>query len=663
VIARILRAGRVRWRLAADALGALFGSSRISDRELAEAVGLRSVDDLETHALEHSGQFFFRREELRDLAERFRRDYGDQAGAVIERADSALRHEFDLLGSGPTNVGDSINWFADLATKRSWRRSYSAFLPVQMNDRRTDIKRVWELSRCQHFGALGQAYALTGDEKYAQEWVAQMADWDRRNPPMLGPNWIVAMEVAIRIVNWMWGYFFMSGSPAFSKDASVIFFRNVLSHGRFIRRHLESYGNHRFSDFTGLAFLGFVFPQFAEAAEWRRAAVDGLCKECAGQVREDGVHFEGSVDYHRLVLEMTAAAVLLMRRNGADVPETVTEALTRMFAFVAGYLKPDGSAPRVGDGDDGRLQELVTTDKGDHAYLLSLACAITGDASFKMDAQVHPEAFWLLGKEGRKAFEGLAGPERKAVSQGFCESGFYILRSRRVYCFVSCRRPDRTDRGAHVHNDHLSFEACVDGVDFIVDPGTYVYTADIDARNMFRGTEAHSTIMVDGSEINRFDWDDPFRLRDVANCTVTAWSTDVSQDVLHARHDGYMRLPGVLRVERTFGLDREFDTLRIRDRVDGEGEHRISWRFHLAPEVSAQVEGKSVSVECGGVAAVLELEEGSAPLRVMRGRHSPRYGRRVETLVVSADVRAVLPIDVQWLLRPVSLGTERQVQR
>ena len=660
MIARILRAGHARGRLAVDALGTLLGRSRISDRELAEAMGLRSADDLGSLSQAKGGRFFFRREDVPALADEFRRRYPHDAAAVIERADAVLRHEFDLLGSGPTNAGDSINWFADLMTKRSWRRSYSAFLPVRMKDRRTDIKRVWELSRCQHFGVLGQAYVLTGDEKYAREWVAQMIDWDRRNPPMLGPNWMVAMEVAIRIVNWVWGYFFMSGSSAFSNDAPAVFYRNVLSHGRFIMRHLESYGNHRFSDFTGLAVLGFVFPQLTEAAGWRRAAVDGLCDECKKQVREDGVHFEGSIDYHRLVLEMGAAAVLLMRRNETEVPAPVSDALARMFAFGAGYLKPDGSGPRTGDGDDGRLQELAVTGKRDHSYLLSLACAVTGDSSFKKNARVHPEAFWLLGREGLERFEALEMPGRKVVSQGFAESGFYVLRSGRLYCFVSCRRPDKADRGAHIHNDHLSFEACIGGVDVIVDPGTYVYTADIDARNTFRGTEAHNSIMVDGSEVNRLDLDDPFKLRDAANCTVTVWSTQGSQDVLHARHDGYVRLPGVFRVERTFGLDREYDTLRIRDRVGGEGEHRISWRFHLAPEVSARVEGNCVFLSAGPVAAVLELEEGEAPLRVMRGWHSPGYGRRIETLVASADVRAVLPIDVQWLLRPVSLDLRRQ---
>jgi len=60
----------------------------------------------------------------------------------------------------------------------------------------------------------------------------------------------------------------------------------------------------------------------------------------------------------------------------------------------------------------------------------------------------------------------------------------------------------RAGRGGHAHNDKLSFELCVDGEDVIVDPGTYVYTADPYLRNLFRGTEYHNTIFFEGVEQN-----------------------------------------------------------------------------------------------------------------------------------------------------------------
>ena len=46
--------------------------------------------------------------------------------------------------------------------------------------------------------------------------------------------------------------------------------------------------------------------------------------------------------------------------------------------------------------------------------------------------------------------------------------------------------------GGHSHNDKLSIELNIKGKDLIVDPGVYVYTLNINERNKFRSTKAHS---------------------------------------------------------------------------------------------------------------------------------------------------------------------------
>ena len=59
-----------------------------------------------------------------------------------------------------------------------------------------DIKVPWELSRFQHFTILGQAYILSKEEKYAQEFVNQVTDWIEHNPVGFGVNWACPMDVA-----------------------------------------------------------------------------------------------------------------------------------------------------------------------------------------------------------------------------------------------------------------------------------------------------------------------------------------------------------------------------------------------------------------------------------------------------------------------------------
>ena len=76
-----------------------------------------------------------------------------------------------------------------------------------------DKKITWELNRHQHFVKLGQAYWLTGDEKYAATFVDHLKSWMDQNPPKLGINWASSLEVAFRSISWLWAL-------AFFKDSS-----------------------------------------------------------------------------------------------------------------------------------------------------------------------------------------------------------------------------------------------------------------------------------------------------------------------------------------------------------------------------------------------------------------------------------------------------------
>ena len=76
----------------------------------------------------------------------------------------------------------------------------------------------------------------------------------------------------------------------------------------------------------------------------------------------------------------------------------------------------------------------------------------------------------------------------------------------------------------------------------ISDSGTYVYTEDFSARNLFRSTAYHNTPQVDGEEINRFVGpDELFTLRADAS-EVRAWRPGETADIFIGSHSGYERL-------------------------------------------------------------------------------------------------------------------------
>ena len=133
---------------------------------------------------------------------------------IVQAADRICEHSFDLLGSGVVKLGWPIDWHSDFKTGHRWNPGqYHAEIRPASYPGGYDLKVPWELSRCQHFPWLGQAYWLTGNEKYTREFRAEVEDWIQQNTPDYGVNWACSMDIAIRAVNWLWGYAFFQSSP------------------------------------------------------------------------------------------------------------------------------------------------------------------------------------------------------------------------------------------------------------------------------------------------------------------------------------------------------------------------------------------------------------------------------------------------------------------
>jgi len=86
--------------------------------------------------------------------------------------------------------------------------------------------------------------------------------------------------------------------------------------------------------------------------------------------------------------------------------------------------------------------------------------------------------------------------DRVPVTQGlhtyaYPAFGLYVFRSDRLFLAVRCGPVGRRGQGGHDHADQLSIELTVDGVDWIADPGTYVYTPSPQHRNQYRSVKAH----------------------------------------------------------------------------------------------------------------------------------------------------------------------------
>ena len=132
-----------------------------------------------------------------------------------------------------------------------------------------DKKIVWELNRHQYFITLGQAYWLTGDQRYAQTFVSHLDSWMDQNPPKLGINWASSLEVAFRSISWLWALYFFKDSPALTAPTFLRTLKFLYLQARHLETYLSTYfspNTHLTGEALGLFYLGTLLPEFRRRA-------------------------------------------------------------------------------------------------------------------------------------------------------------------------------------------------------------------------------------------------------------------------------------------------------------------------------------------------------------------------------------------------------------
>jgi hypothetical protein len=526
---------------------------------------------------------------------------GDSRAEFLAHTEALVDRRFDLLGSGPVTLHE-IDWLLDFKTGRRWPLVHRSQVPIAFADG-SDIKVPWELSRCQHLPLLAAAWRLTGDRGYRDEIGRQLESWIDANPAEFGPNWVIAMEPAIRATNWLATLALLAPAPA-SEPWSRKALASLLQHGRFVRGHLERgpvRGNHYLANVVGLLMVSALFAG-REGAGWLRWSVDALEAELRHQVLPDGVDHEMSIPYHRLVTEMfvcgTQAADALA--PGA-LPASHHRRVMQMLMFTRDVTRPDGLAPSVGDSDDGRF--LPLSDYG-----------------------ADPRSHLHLFDQAQVAYSPTTS------SAAYRSAGFYVMRSPSLYVLIRCGPTGAHGQGWHAHNDQLSLEIALGEQSLVVDPGSYVYTADPDTRNRFRSTDFHSTISVDGAEQNELSRVELFRLRDSTNAQCLRWDVEGDVFVFEGIHHGFPSI-GRIHHRRRVELERTGRHLRVLDTVEGAQGRRLTWTFPLAG-------GKAIADNDGATVTIGAVEARFAgsglSWSVEPGLYSPRYGVRVEVPFVRA---------------------------
>jgi len=590
-----------------------------------------------------------------------------ERAALLERAERAMMGRFDLLGFEDLNFGDPIDWILDPTTGKKTQRVHWSKINYLDPSVAGDKKVTWELNRHAHFVAFGQAYWLTGDERFSDAFVAQASSWMDSNPPKLGINWASSLELAFRAIAWLWALHLFAESDRLTPKFVSRFVKYLIAQGR----HIEAYLSHYFSPNThltgealGLFYLGASLPELARAERWRDTGLRILLQQLPRHIRGDGVYFEQSSYYHRYTVDFYTHLLALAHRADLVLPGEAEQKLSMALDHLMFITRPDGSSPFYGDDDGGRLLTLNARRSNDFRDTLAIGAALFERGDWKFVAGEAPvELLWLLGPEAVERYDRIESHPPSEASRAFDESGYFVMRdgwsNESSYVLADCG-PHGAQSCAHAHADALAFEFAALGRTWLVDPGTFTYTGDAIARDQFRLSEAHNTITVDGQSQSTSSG--PFAWDHIAESRVHQFVSEKSFDYLEGSQNGYERLVDPVAHTRSLLFVKANEAcelppyLIVRDQLEAIGRHSYSLRYHFAPGTSVIARKNEVKAldDTGRGLSVSVFGKHELKSRTEEGWVSECYGKRALCPVALFEAEGEGPSDFVSLLIPTT---------
>jgi heparinase II/III-like protein len=608
-------------------------------------------------------RFFFTQDELPTISGILRETLPNEVTTIIAEADDVCRHKFRLLGYEGLAYGKEIDWHLDAVHGK--RAALKPWFKIDFLDfdEVGDHKVTWELNRHQHLVTLAKAWCLTGDERYVAEIERQFYSWQAANPYPMGINWGSSLEVAFRSLSWLWVKFLLADCRSLTNNFDQDILEGLALNGRYIERYLSTYfspNTHLLGEAVALFFIGTLFPQIPLAATWRDKGWQIVVQEADRQVRSDGVYFEQSLYYHVYALDFFLHARILAQRNRMHIPAGFDRTLNKMLDVISA-VSQTGPATGFGDDDGGRVFNPRRNRAENLTDPLAIGAIVFGRNDFWHGTALTEEAAWLFGSKAidlfqKSRFQNTTEDKHQLKSASFEAGGIYVMASAEPVPvqMVIDAGPQGIGHSGHGHADALSIQVSVDGRPFLIDPGAFCYMDE--ERDAFRGTGAHNTLSVDGSD--QAVAEGPFAWSSLPEVRTEKWTTGRGFSLFVGSHNGYSRLQDPVVHRRViFHLHGEF--WLIRDLAEGYSVHQLQTSWHFASDVQLQrldgafiAEGLAANTDRKVQVKLLAVENPEWNAEISSEFVSPAYGRKISAPVVRIISNVQLPTEHAVLLQP-----------
>jgi len=393
-----------------------------------------------------------------------------------------------------------------------------------------DIKIFWESARLGWVFTLGRAYILTGNEGYARACQHYLERFLRANPVGYGPNWASGQEVALRIPALLFALQVFETSPVFEARFRRQLVIALLEHARRIPPTLiyarAQNNNHLLSEALGLYVAGVMFPEWPEAPRWRKMGWYWLNRALQRQISPDGCYVQNSLNYHRLMLHLALLFARAAEIEGCKLPALTMERLAKAVGWLWERMdEASGKVPNYGHNDGSNVLPFGSCDIADYRPTLQAVGNVFLRSRLLLPGMWDELSLWLGVNPG-----GINVSLPRSLSPG-------IIKPRGVTTWALMQ--GGPCRGRVAHADFMHVDLWANGVNLLLDPGTYAYNLLAPWDNGLAGTLVHNTLSVDGRDqlcrLGRFLWS-----RDAKVRFLPALSKPNQSWV--AEHDGYRAL-------------------------------------------------------------------------------------------------------------------------
>lgn len=486
-----------------------------------------------------------------------------------------------------------------------------------------DIKDLWELSRFGWLHPRLREWALTGNERAAEQIWAVLEDWVTHNPPFRGPHWMCGQETSLRAINVMFLADALATSPTTTAARQALVAELVVgSVGRVeptVGYALSQRNNHAISEAGFLWTATLLAAGLPDAARLRAKAAKALTEAVTDQFAADGSYAQHSPTYQRVALHVLLWCLLVARTTGVEPPAGVVDVVRRSVPFLRSLIAPlsEGRVPNLGGNDGALLFDLAPTDITDLRPVIAHAAAATNQASGFGPGPWDDEMAWFgLSPIDGIVEDGRAAGTTHALTRG---STHAVVRVGPLH-----HRP--------AHADQLHTDVWLAGQPVAVDPGSYRYTAPPPWGNALAGDDVHNVPRragaPQGARAGRFFW------RRWAEGRVLLSIDEADLAALAAE----LELPDGTRLRRLVAVREGLVVV-----VDQSTE-AMAVRWNLPLGVSVERGKTSTSVAGEGWAA--QLSHGARSELLVpsdddpaSGWHAPTYGIRepLTALIVPSD--------------------------